>query len=321
MEKAAVGWGAGALDQRRFPPALSAIASLFFAWGFVTAIVDPLIPAVRAAFRLTYSQALLTQFFFFAAYGLVSVPSGAVLARLGYWRATLIALGAMAVGCAIVWRGATGESYGVILAGLFVIASGTTLLQVAANPLASLVGAVDAAAARLNFVQAANSLGTVLGPLVGASLLLGGGLFAAAPQTGARAATLAAIGTQFAWIGAAFVALAACVGVGRSAFRLPLDGHITEERGSVLASPAARLGALAIFLDVGAEVTVSSILIDFLRHVLTIPAETAGRLLALYWGGLLVGRLASGALATRIAPARLLAFAAGARRFLRRSQR
>ena len=160
--------GAGACASAHFPRALPVFASLFFAWGFITVIVDPLIPAVRAAFRLSYSQALLTQFFFFAAYGLVSVPAGMLLARAGYLRATLTALAAMALGYLLVWGGAARQSYDLILASLFVAASGTTLLQVAANPLVSLVGALGAAAARLNLAQAANSLGTVLGLLVGA---------------------------------------------------------------------------------------------------------------------------------------------------------
>ena len=238
------------------------------------------------------------------------MPAGKLLATVGYWHATLIALGIMALGCGTVWGGATRASYDLILLGLFVIASGTTLLQVAANPLASLVGAVEAAASRLNLAQAANSLGTVLGPLAGASLLLGGGLFAGTAQAGARDATLAAIGEQFAWIGAAFLLLALFVVLGRNAFSLPFTRDSGSSAWAALRSPAARFGAAAIFFDVGAEVAVSSILIDFLREVLSVPAGTAGRLLALYWGGLLVGRLMSGALAVRIAPALLLVAAA-----------
>lgn len=151
------------------------VTTLFFAWGFVTSLIDPLVATVKGVFQLSYTEAMLTQFAWFIAYGVVSLPAAAVLMRLGYSRAIILALSAMLAGCLIVPLATHADFYPGVLLALFVIASGVTLLQVAANPLSAALGAAESASFRLTLSQAFNSLGTVIGPYLGATIMLSGG--------------------------------------------------------------------------------------------------------------------------------------------------
>ena len=156
------------------------VTTLFFAWGLITSTIDPLIPTVREVFQLNYAQALLTQFAFFIAYGLVSLPGGMLVAKLGYGRSILVALVTMIVGCLCFPLATHVESYSLVLLALFILASGITVLQVAANPLAAALGDRNTSHFRLTLVQAFNSLGTVVGPSFGSAIMLSGGLFTGA---------------------------------------------------------------------------------------------------------------------------------------------
>ena len=157
--------------------ALIAVTTLFFAWGFITSMIDPLIASVRTIFSLTYTQSMLTQFAFFVAYGVVSLPGAALVARLGYGRSVIYALLAMLLGCLIVPLATKVDHYELVLLALFVMASGITVLQVAANPLAAALGSPERSHLRLTLSQAFNSLGTVIGPYLGSMLMLRGGMF------------------------------------------------------------------------------------------------------------------------------------------------
>src|SRR5215475_10048961 len=163
--------------------AFATVTTLFFAWGFVTSVIDPLVASVKAVFHLNYTEAMLTQFAWFIAYGLMSLPAAAILSRLGFSRAILAALGAMLFGCLMIPAATALELYPGVLAALFVIASGVTLLQVAANPLSAALGKPEHSHFRLTLSQAFNSLGTVLGPRLGAGVMLAGGVFAAGAMT------------------------------------------------------------------------------------------------------------------------------------------
>lgn len=158
--------------------AFAYVTTLFFAWGFATSLIDPLIAAVKGVFDLNYTEALLTQFAWFTAYGIVSLPAAAVLAKLGYARSIVGALAVMVLGALIVPLSTLADFYPGVLVALFVIAAGVTLLQVAANPLAASLGAAKSSHFRLVLSQAFNSLGTVVGPLLGATVMLSGGIFA-----------------------------------------------------------------------------------------------------------------------------------------------
>jgi FHS family L-fucose permease-like MFS transporter len=303
--------------KRDLTAALAAVTTLFFAWGFITAMIDPLIPSVRAIFSLTYAQSMLTQFAFFLAYGVVSLPAAALVARLGYSRSVICALLAMIAGCLIVPLATKVDHYELVLVALFVIAGGITVLQVAANPLAAALGAPERSHLRLTLSQAFNSLGTVIGPYLGATLMLRGGMFAsssgAAPGTvdaaTLRSESLRNIDTSFLLIAGLIGALALFIWSFRR--RLAIATPPAQAQDSVtgaLRSRWAVLGAGAIFLYVGAEVSVGSNLINFLHQsdVLDVTQERAGKLVSVYWLGAMVGRFAGSALLARFRAVRLL---------------
>ncbi|MDB6008900.1 MAG: glucose/galactose transporter [Gammaproteobacteria bacterium] len=303
--------------KRDLTAALAAVTTLFFAWGFITAMIDPLIPLVRAVFSLTNAQSMLTQFAFFLAYGLVSLPAAALVARLGYGRSVICALLAMIAGCLIVPLATKVDHYELVLVALFVIAGGITVLQVAANPLAAALGAPERSHLRLTLSQAFNSLGTVIGPYLGATLMLRGGLFASSNGAVAgtvdtatlRSESLRNIDTSFLLIAGLIGALALFIWSFRR--RLAIATPPAQAQDSVtgaLRSRWAVLGAGAIFLYVGAEVSVGSNLINFLHQsdVLDVAHERAGKLVSLYWLGAMVGRFAGSALLARFRAVRLL---------------
>ena len=303
--------------KRDLTAALAAVTTLFFAWGFITAMIDPLIPSVRAIFSLTYAQSMLTQFAFFLAYGVVSLPAAALVARLGYSRSVICALLAMIAGCLIVPLATQVDHYELVLLALFVIAGGITVLQVAANPLAAALGAPERSHLRLTLSQAFNSLGTVIGPYLGATLMLRGGLFASSSGAIAgavdaatlRSESLRNIDTSFLLIAGLIAALALFIWSFRR--RLAIANPPAQAQDSVtgaLRSRWAVLGAGAIFLYVGAEVSVGSNLINFLHQsdVLAVTQERAGKLVSVYWLGAMVGRFAGSALLARFRAVRLL---------------
>jgi MFS transporter, FHS family, L-fucose permease len=303
--------------KRDLTAALAAVTTLFFAWGFITAMIDPLIPSVRAIFSLTYAQSMLTQFAFFLAYGVISLPAAALVARLGYSRSVICALLAMIAGCLIVPLATKVDHYELVLVALFVIAGGITVLQVAANPLAAALGAPERSHLRLTLSQAFNSLGTVIGPYLGATLMLRGGLFASSSGAAAgtvdaatqRSESLRNIDTSFLLIAGLIGALALFIWSFRR--RLDIATPPAQAQDSVtgaLRSRWAVLGAGAIFLYVGAEVSVGSNLINFLHQsdVLDVTQERAGKLVSLYWLGAMVGRFAGSALLARFRAVRLL---------------
>ena len=187
----------------KFDSAFAYITMLFFIWGFVTTTIDPLVPSVRSVFSLSYAELMLTQFSFFIAYGVVSLPAGVILARLGFSRSIIIALVAMVAGCLFMPLATSSGAYVMVLVALFVIASGITLLQVAANPLAALLGQPEGSHFRLTLSQAVNSFGTMLAPIVASYLILRGGVFAGAgavTNVAAREITLRHVDVQFLMI-------------------------------------------------------------------------------------------------------------------------
>ena len=157
----------------RYGPALSLLATLFFMWGFITVINNTLLPHLRSVFDLNYTQTTLIESVWFIAYFFASIPSAKLIERIGYKKSLVVGLLIMAAGALGMMLAASIPSYGVTLVMLFVIASGITLLQVAANPYVAVVGKPETASSRLNLVQALNSMGTMLAPMFGAYLILG----------------------------------------------------------------------------------------------------------------------------------------------------
>jgi len=299
---------------RSLKSAFIAVTTLFFAWGFITSMIDPLLPTVKAIFRLSYAETSLTQFFYFIAYGVVSVPGAALVARLGYGRSIVYALLTMIIGCLFMPVATSLQRYELVLVALFVIASGITVLQVAANPLVAVLGPPERSHYRLTFAQAFNSLGTVIGPYLGSTLMLRGGLFsgaAASPDTEAlRQASLRSVDKSFLLIAGLMILL--FIFIWRSQRLLantePPAASRNDSVLTALASPWALLGAAAIFLYVGAEVSIGSNMQFLLQRadMLGVSPEVGGKLTSAYWFCAMVGRFAGSWLLTRVRVSRLL---------------
>jgi FHS family L-fucose permease-like MFS transporter len=289
-------------------PAFVAVTALFLAWGFITAMIDPLIPAMRTLFSLSYAESMLTQFAFFTAYGLISLPAAALIASRGFITGIMVALGAMFLGCLLMLLATRMQRYAVVLAALFVIASGITVLQVAANPLAAALGGASRSHFRLVLSQAFNSLGTVLAPYLGALFMLHGGVFSGGTTQTAemRAASFHNVDRSFLLIAALIAVLALGIHLSRGFMAAAVPAPARQR--SVLPALRSRwavFGAAAIFLYVGAEVSVGSMMINYLHQpaILGVTLERAGKLLSLYWLGAMVGRFAGSALLVRVSAA------------------
>ena len=287
--------------------AFAYVTTLFFAWGFATSLIDPLIAAVRKVFDLTTTEALLTASAWFIAYAVVSIPAAAILGKLGYSRSIISALVVMVLGCLIIPLATLVDVYEVVLLGLFVIASGVTLLQVAANPLVAVLGSPKGSHARLNFSQFFNSLGTTLGPLLGSSVLLTGGVFAAGAVVTAatRDESLRSIDFAFLALASVFAVVAFFIFTARKKINAAAEGAQGDAVSSPLKAFSSRwavFGALAIFVYVGSEVTIGGLLTNFLASpsILNLAEVDAGRLVSFYWGGAMVGRLIGAILLTRV---------------------
>jgi MFS transporter, FHS family, L-fucose permease len=299
--------------------AYAIVTCLFFAWGFITSLVDPLVAAVKGIFHLSDVEAQLSASAFFIAYGVMSLPGAVLLSRVKAVPTVLISLAMMVAGCLIMLLAANMAVYEVVLLGLFVLASGITVLQVAANPLAAALGSPDRSHFRLTFSQAFNSLGTFIGPYLGALLFLKDVEVkeGTAVTEVARVGSLAGIDRAFFWIAGLIILIGVLIFAGRRIISAaaPPPPSETARHGigatfaEALASKWTLFGGLAIFLYVGAEVAIGTQMALFLNStsVWNVPLETAGKFVSLYWGGAMVGRLIGSALLTRVPAPRLLA--------------
>ena len=296
------------------PALVVLVVSLFFIWGGVTSLNDVLVPKLKGLFQLNYAQAMLVQFAFFTAYFVMSVPAGGLVSKLGYGRGMAAGLATMAAGCAMFFPAAETATYGLFLGALFVLAAGITILQVAANPLIDRLGPPRTASSRLTFAQAFNSLGTTIMPYLGARLILGSvSKGAAAPaDVAGRAHEAAVIGHAYLGLAGVLAILAIVFWSVRERLGGAARGQALEGSLSLLKRPRLGFGVLAIFLYVGAEVTIGSVLVNFLMQssTLALSQEAAGERLSLYWGGAMVGRFIGAAVLRVAAPGKVLAAAA-----------
>ncbi|MFM6852499.1 MAG: sugar MFS transporter [Sphingopyxis sp.] len=299
-----------------------AVVALFFIWGGLTSLNDILIPKLKGLFSLSYTEAMLTQFAFFLAYFIVSLPAGALIARVGYLKGIVIGLGLMAFGCLLFVPASASGIYATFLVALFVLAAGITVLQVAANPLIASLGSASGASSRLTLAQAFNSLGTTIFPPLGAVVILGS-LNDVDPATLDSAQRSAFLVQESAVIGNAYFAIAAILVLVGAFFwwrraQLPTGGgQATAMSGALglLGRPRLAGGVASIFLYVGAEVAIGSMLVNYLMDpaILGVSEQKAGGLIALYWGGAMVGRFIGAALLRAMSPGLVLAgFCVGA---------
>ncbi|MBX9795937.1 sugar MFS transporter [Sphingomonas sp.] len=293
------------------------VFALFFTFGGITSLNDVIIPKLKELFTLNNFEASLVQVWFFVAYAVVGIPGAKLVKRIGYMRGAVAGLVTMIAGCLLFIPASQTATFSVFLLAYFVLASGVVLVQVVANPLISLLGPPRTAPSRLTFAQAFNSLGTTIFPYFGAILILGSlakvsaGQLSGAELDAYRTAETQAIVTGYLGIAAALAAVALAVWL----FRNRVQGEQHEASSlaqglALLRRPRFGLGALCIFLYVGAEVAVGSFLVGnlMLADSLGATQQHAGKLIPIYWGLAMLGRFAGSAVLRVVSPAMVLAF-------------
>ena len=298
---------------------MAMVSALFFAWGFLTCLNDILIPHLKNIFDLNYTEVMLVQFAFFSSYFLFSMPAGRIIEWIGYKRAMIAGLLTMAAGALSFVPAASIPSFPLFLAALIVLAAGMTILQTSANPYVAVVGPPRTASSRLNLAQAFNSLGTTLAPRFGSWLILGVVLAPASMEAiramsagelhAYRIQQAASVKAPYIGLSVALVLLAVTVGL----FKLPVieyaeaHGHTP---GSIWRHRRLVLGAVAIFVYVGAEVAIGSLMTNYFnqKDIGGLSLKDAAGYLQYYWGGAMVGRFVGSALLQRLRTQKLLAF-------------
>ncbi len=313
-------------SKSNYTSALTVLTSLFFMWGFITVLNDILIPHLKAAFSLNYTEVMLIQFCFFGAYFIMSIPAAYIIKKIGYKGGIIVGLIITGIGCIAFYPAAIYRFYPFFLAALFILASGITVLQVSANPYVAILGKPETASSRLNLSQAFNSLGTTLAPFFGSLLILS---FVAktadelakmlpAELEAYKIAQASVVKVPYLGIAAVLFILAALIAF----FKLPkIDSRSIEEKqvdeGSALpvgksiwSYPHLVFGAIAIFVYVGAEVSIGSFLVNFLGEpdIAGLPEVQAGKFVSFYWGGAMIGRFIGSGLLRKIKSGKLLAF-------------
>ncbi len=291
------------------------VFALFFIFGGITSLNDVIIPKLKDLFTLSYAQALLVQSAFFGAYFIMSLPGAAIVRRVGYLRGAAIGLIMMMAGCLLFVPASSSGQFGVFLLALFVLASGVTLVQVVANPLISLLGPAKTAPSRLTFAQAFNSLGTTIFPYFGSIIILGT-LATIDPRTLSIAGLAAYRTAETQTVVRTYLALAAALLVVATVV-WSRRHRLVNDRGDdasiltafdLLRRPRFALGALCIFLYVGAEVAIGSLIVSYLMQpgVMGLSQQAAGTHVPFYWGGALIGRFIGAFLLRLVSPGKLL---------------
>jgi MFS transporter, FHS family, L-fucose permease len=294
------------------PGALTIVTTLFFMWGFITVLNDVLVPHLKSIFDLSYAEVMLVQFMFFSAYFIFSMPSGALVEWCGYKKTMVIGLCTMAAGAFLFIAAANAVSFPLFLTALIVVAAGITALQVSANPYVAVLGPEKTASSRLNLAQAFNSLGTTIGPYFGSLVIL-----SAAPKTmdeiqrmtlpvqqAYRLHEAASVKWPYLGIGMTLLALALFLALTRlpdiASVELPVSSEPVKR--SIWDFSNLLLAAAAIFLYVGAEVSIGSFLVSYLAqpNIGDLTVKIAARYVTLYWGGAMIGRFIGSALLQKI---------------------
>lgn len=290
-------------DGKNYTPALVVLTSLFFMWGFITCLNDILIPHLKAIFSLSYTQVMLVQFTFFTAYAIVSLPAGMLVEKIGYKTGIIVGLLTAALGTVLFYPAASNRSYEIFLLALFVLASGITLLQVAANPYVAILGKPETASSRLNLSQAFNSLGTTIAPIFGSILILSVAVKGAdelakmtmADQEAYKLTEAASVQTPYLILTGMLILIAVII----ATFKLPKIESQSESSGADSDSTHFEsawkykhlvLGAVAIFVYVGGEVSIGSFLVNYFKEIMNMQEAQAGTYVSLYWGGAMIGR-------------------------------
>jgi FHS family L-fucose permease-like MFS transporter len=278
--------------------AFGLMTSLFFIWGAIVSLNDILIPHFKGLFNMNYTQTMLIQFCFFGAYFIMAIPASLLIERIGYKKGISFGLATIGIGALIFLPASRLISYPLFLFGLFIMATGSVILQVVANPYVLVLGPSETASSRLNLAQGINSLATTLAPLVGGFLILG--------NYNSLQEEAAAVEAPYMWL-AAFTFLVAIVFY---FLKLPkiIDTDGEKITGNVLKFRQLRLGVIALTLYVGAEVAIGSFIINFLGepYIAGFEEKKAATYIPLYWGGLMVGRFLGSAILQKVSTQKVL---------------
>jgi FHS family L-fucose permease-like MFS transporter len=331
-------------QKKSYRTAFIFVTILFFLWGFITVLVDSLIPRLREVFTLSYFQAGMVQFAFFGAYFLLSIPAGYILSKIGYKRGIILGLSTMAIGCLLFYPAASYRVFGIFMLGYFTLAAGITILQVAANPYVTILGPERTASSRLNLSQAFNSLGTAIAPALGALFILQDKVKTTAEIEALDAtAQKSYLVAEAAAVQTPFLGIAAFIGVIALVFffvKLPKvgDKEASNDYRKVLKNRNLILGSIALFCYVGAEVSLGSYMVNyflsldlaatvretsFMRTIAEWILSTGvssssdmavvGVFVTFYWTGAMIGRFIGSYLTSIFNPAKILSiFALGA---------
>ncbi|MGB7731659.1 MAG: sugar MFS transporter [Candidatus Acidiferrum sp.] len=306
---------------RSYAAPLAIVTTLFFMWGFLTCLNDILVPHLKSIFDLNYAKVMLVQFAFFGAYAVFSLPSAKLIDWIGYKRSMVAGLLTMGLGAFLFVPAASVPSFWLFLGALIVLAAGITCLQVAANPYVTVLGKPETASSRLNLTQAFNSLGTFLAPFFGGLLIL-----SAAPKAMQEIRSMApealqvyrlheaaTVKTPYVGLGIALVALAVAIGISK----LPTIEHAQHKVGenvndSIWNHPNLIFGAIAIFVYVGAEVSIGSFLVNYFTEpsIGGLTEKVAASFVAFYWGGAMIGRFIGSGLLQKVRTGTLLGICA-----------
>jgi FHS family L-fucose permease-like MFS transporter len=281
------------------------LTSLFFMWGFITCMNDILIPFFKKMFELGRFESMMVQFAFFTAYFIgsliyfiISARTGDPISRIGYKNGIIWGLIISAFACFMFYPAAELQSFALFLSALFILALGFTLLQIAANPYIAMLGPDETASSRLNLSQAFNSLGTTIAPIIGGFLVfhffakMGTPLINASgkPVLTDGGDPLSNMGVQLPYLifATIFVILAIIIKLTHlPQFSTSSNG---EKGAGALHYRHLVLGGVAIFMYVGAEVSIGSSFINYAGELLKYPEMEAKNFLAFYWGGAMIGR-------------------------------
>jgi MFS transporter, FHS family, L-fucose permease len=297
------------------------VFALFFIFGGITSLNDVVIPKLKGLFTLSYGAAMLVQSAYFFAYFVFSLAAAGVVRRIGYMRTAVIGLLLMSAGCLLFIPASAAAQFGVFLIALFVLAAGVTIVQVVANPLISLLGQPATAHSRLTFAQAFNSLGTTVFPYVGSILILGsisnvdGSKLAGAALAAFRRQESHVIVRAYVVLASVLLMVAALVWLRRKRLPpTPVEAVTLKHAIELLRDVRFGFGTLCIFLYVGAEVAIGSLMVSYLMQSTTMgwDYETAGKHVPFYWGGAMLGRFVGSGLLRVFAPGKVLACAAAA---------
>ena len=283
---------------------LTLLTILFFMWGSITSLNDILIPHLKGLFELSYTQVMLVQFCFFTAYFVMSVPGGKYIAKFGYKSGIMFGLNLAGMGCLLFLPASYYISFPMFLFALFVLASGITVLQVAANPYVAILGDPDTASSRLNLTQALNSFGTFIAPILGAYFIL--------------SETVQNINEKAESVQLPYFILAVTLFLIALLFKkssLPkIEEEVSEKNNSddfsMWSFKQLKFGTIGIFLYVGAEVSIGSFMVNFLAEesIAGLSEASAGKYVAYYWGAAMVGRFIGAAVLQKIPAQKVLAF-------------